>query len=265
MKNFTKSNLLKIENNSDNVKTYLTTTVRLVSKFGYRWENIVAPLALLPLSFWLMKRGDDTFDKSSKKDDVTTQTDMKKWLTMALLKQAFGGSSDTTLKNLRDVLRNTKTYKAFPFDQLNRSLGIDAKLSAAEIEGLLANKYRGKYTYLVLSLLYPDRDWKDIVFHEDHIFPESAFSVRDLRKKGYDEGKLERYRSLFNTVLNLELLTDTENLSKNSTPFKKWISSRDNGFKHRHLIPDMETYDLDDFNEFIEARKQLVISQLKKI
>ena len=56
VKNFTKSNLRKIENNWENIKSYLTTTVRLVAKFGYRWENIVAPLALLPISFWLMKK-----------------------------------------------------------------------------------------------------------------------------------------------------------------------------------------------------------------
>jgi len=265
VKNFTKANLRKIENNWDSIKIYLTTTVRLVAKFGYRWENIVAPLALLPISFWLMKRGEDTFDKSSKKDDVAAQTDIKKWLTTALLKGAFGSSSDTTLKNLRDALQAVKTYKAFPSGSLNSALGIDAKLTDAELEDLLANKYRGKYTYLILSLLYPDRDWKDTVFHEDHIFPESEFNVRNLRKKGYDDERVERYRSLFNTVLNLELLTDTENLSKNATPFKKWISSRDSGFKSRHLIPQMKSYDLDAFEEFIEARKGLLTSQFKNI
>ncbi len=36
VKNFTRSNLRKIEENWDNVKTYLATTVRLVAKFGYR-------------------------------------------------------------------------------------------------------------------------------------------------------------------------------------------------------------------------------------
>ena len=48
VKNFTRSNLRKIEENWDSIKTYLGTTVRLVSKFGYLWENIVAELALLP-------------------------------------------------------------------------------------------------------------------------------------------------------------------------------------------------------------------------
>jgi len=265
VKNFTRSNLRKIEENWDNVKTYLATTVRLVAKFGYRWENIVAELALLPISFWLMKRGEESFDKSSKREDVVVQTEIKKWLTLALLKNAFGGSSDTTLRSLREVLLKVGAYKEFPVDQLNDALEIESRLSDNEIENHLKRQYRGKYTYLILSLLYPDRDWKDTAFHQDHIFPESEFSVRGLRKRSYDDEKIQRYQSLFNTIPNLELLTDTENLSKNSTPFKDWITSRDEGFKARHLIPELKSYDLDAFEEFIEARGQLLVKRLKAI
>lgn len=265
VKNFTRSNLRKIEENWESIKAYLATTVRLVTKFGYRWENIVAELALLPISFWLMKRGEESFDKSSKREDVLVQTEIKKWLTLALLKNAFGGSSDTTLKNLREVLLKVITFKEFPVGQLNDTLEIEPKLSDSEIENHFKRQYRGKYTYLVLSLLYPDRDWKDTSFHQDHIFPETEFNVRGLKKRGYDDERIQRYQSVYNTVLNLELLTDTENLSKNSTPFNEWIKNRDNGFKARHSIPQLKSYDLDAFEEFIEARKQLLIKHFKAI
>ncbi|MBI1852374.1 MAG: hypothetical protein HYR85_18695 [Planctomycetes bacterium] len=108
-------------------------------------------------------------------------------------------------------------------------------------------------------------DWKDTSFHEDHIFPASEFGVRGLRKLGYDNQKIQRYLSRFNTVLNLELLTDTENLSKNSTPFSKWIAGRDDGFKRRHLIPELDSYDLNAFEDFAEARKQLLVKRFKAI
>ena len=182
-----------------------------------------------------------------------------------MLKNAFGGSSDTTLKTLRDTLLKIKSDGAFPLDELNKSLEIEVTMSNAEIEDLLTCKYRGKYTYLVLSLLYPDRDWKDTVFHEDHIFPDTEFGVKKLKKRGYDGEKIKRYLAVCNTVLNLELLTDTDNLSKSSLPFDLWIVSRDDGFKKRHLIPERESYDLDDFENFIEARKKLLVKQLKTI
>src|SRR6266550_2863059 len=235
VKNFTRANLRKIEANWEDISTYLGTTVRLVAKFGYRWENIVA------------------------------QTEIKKWLTVGLLKNVLGGSTDTTLKNLRDVLLTATTYKAFPADGLNTALRIDGKLADPEIEELLTRKYRGKYTYLILSLLYQDREWKDTLFHEDHVFPISGFSVRVLRKRGYNDERIQRYMDVANTVLNLELLTDSENLSKNATPFDNWITTRDAGFKKRHLIPDLKSYDLDVFEDFVEARKEILVKRLRAI
>lgn len=265
VRNFTRANLRKIEANWDTIRTYLATTVRLVAKFGYRWENIIAPLTLVPIAFWLMKKGDDAFDKSSRSEDVVAQTEIKTWLTIGLLKNVLGASTDTTLKNLRDVLLTGTTYKAFPTDGLNAALRIDGKLADPEIEELLTRKYRGKYTYLILSLLYQDRDWKDTLFHEDHVFPISGFSVRALRKRGYNDERIQRYIDAANTVLNLELLTDSENLSKNATPFDSWITTRDAGFKKRHLIPDLKSYDPDAFDEFVAARREILVKQLKTI
>jgi hypothetical protein len=265
VKNFTRANLRKIEANWENIKTYLATTVRLVAKFGYRWENIVAPLTLVPIAFWLMRRNNDSFDKSSKSEDVMAQTAIKKWLTVSLLKNVLGGSSDTTLKTLRDELIKTDGSATFPGLALNAAVGIDGSLSDQEIDELLLRKYRGKYTYLILSLLYQDREWKDTTFHEDHIFPISEFGVRALRRRGYDEERIGRYQGFANTVLNLELLTDSENLSKNATSFDKWIATRDAGFKTRHLIPVLKSYDFDGFENFIDSRKAMLVRRLKAI
>lgn len=82
------------------------------------------------------------------------------------------------------------------------------------------------------------------MFHEDHIFPETEFGVRKLKKRGYDDEVIQRYLAVYNTVLNLERLTDTETLSKNATPFDQWIVTRDAGFKRRHLIPELKSYGL---------------------
>ena len=106
---------------------------------------------------------------------------------------------------------------AFPSGALNKSLGIDLRFDDAEIDRILGYGYQGRYTNLVLSLLYPDRDWKDAVFHEDHIFPKSEFQVRRLKKRGYDDSRVQSYIANYNFVPNLQLLTDSENLSKNVT------------------------------------------------
>ena len=142
-------------------------------------------------------------------------------------------------------------------------MGIEPRLTDAEIDRILAYGYQGRYTNLVLSLLYPDRDWKDAVFHEDHVFPQSEFQVRLLKKRGYDETRVQSYMAKYNTLANLELLTDSENLSKNATPFDQWIQTRDVDFRKRHLIPDLNSYGFDFFEEFSKARTALIKDALK--
>lgn len=265
VKNFTRHNLLKIENNWDNIRSFIETSIRQASRFGFDSKNITAPIALLPIAFFMMKKGNANLYKSSEKNDVRIQKKIRRWLIFALLKNAFGSSTDTTLKNVRDVLLGLLNYDTFPIREMNEKLGIEDKFIETDIEWILTLKYQGRYTYLVLSLLYPDRDWKDLVIHEDHIFPKAEFQLRKLKKRGYDKDRINRYQAYYNTILNLQLLTDSENLSKNSMPFDSWIKTRDKDFKKRHLIPELGNYDLDRFEEFITERKSQIVNVLKNI
>ena len=265
VKNFTRKNLRTIEGNWEKIKESLSITVRLISRFGFSVKNVVAPLALLPVAFYLMKRGNSSFDTSSQAEDADAQVAIRKWFVFSTLKNAFGRSSDTTLTRLRELLNTCGPTTPFPGNVLYRSLEIEPRLSDAEIDRILGFGYQGRYTNLVLSLLYPDRDWKDAIFHEDHIFPQSEFQVRALKKRGYDDAKVQSYVSKFNVLSNLELLTDSENLSKNATPFDEWIQTRDVAFRKRHLIPDLSAYGFDSFEEFSKARTALIVAALKKL
>lgn len=263
VKNFSRSNLRKIEENWGDIKEALTTTVRLISRFGFNSKNVVAPLALLPIALYLLKRGNRTFDMSSKVEDAEAQVAIRKWFIFSTLKNAFGGSSDTTLNRLRELLKDAGPDTPFPADVLYKSLGIEPRLTDAEIERILSYAYQGRYTNLVLSLLYPDRDWKDAVFHEDHIFPQSEFQIRLLKRRGYAESKVQSYIAKYNLLANLQLLTESENLSKNATPFEEWIKTRDASFRRRHLIPEMTSYVFDAFDEFYEKRKDSIVKALQ--
>jgi hypothetical protein len=264
IKNFTKTNLRAIETNWETIKKYLSSTVRLVSRFGFNDKNIVAPLALLPIAYFLKKRGNPSFDTSSHADDADAQIAIRKWFVLSTLKNAFGGSTDTTLTRLRETLNTSNVSEGFPSATLYRLLGVEPSFTDNEISRILEYAYAGRYTYLVLALLYPDRDWKDAVFHEDHIFPKSDFQLGALKKRGYDETKLKNYLSKYNVLCNLELLTESENLSKNATPFDQWLQTRDADFRKRHLIPDMAAYSFDSFEEFTLKRTALIVDALKK-
>ena len=70
------------------------------------------------------------------------------------------------------------------------------------------------------------------------------------------------YVSKFNALPNLQLLTESENLSKNAAPFDAWIQTRDLAFRKRHLIPDLTSYSFDSFAEFWAARAALIQASL---
>ena len=263
VKNFTRTNLLTIEKNWENIKEALATTVRLIARFGFHSKDVVAPLALLPIAFYLMKRGNRNFDISSNIEDVKAQEAIRRWFVFATLKNAFGGSSDTTLSRLRVLLKDLDLVAAFPSDDLYRSLEIESSLNDTEIDRILEYGYQGRYTNLVLSLLYPDRYWKDTAFHVDHIYPQSAFSRRTLRRRGYNDEKIDSYMSRFNSLCNLQLLTESENLSKNDLGFDRWIETRDESFRSRHLIPETQDYGFDFFDGFATARVEKIVAKLK--
>jgi hypothetical protein len=85
------------------------------------------------------------------------------------------------LKNLQDVPNEQADFSVFPYEAINKKLNIEPSSSKTEIENLRATQYGSKYRYLILSLRYPGRDWKDSTYHEDQIFPKSEFSGRNLK------------------------------------------------------------------------------------
>lgn len=265
VKNFNKSNLEKIENNWDVIKDNIKTSIELVNKFGFSDKHLISKAALLPIAYYLSKLKAKNFVDSSNENDVKNQLIIQKWLVFALLKNAFGGSSDTTLKNLQDVINAQNDLSYFPYEALNRRLNIEFSFNETEIENLLSTNYGTKYSYLILSLIYPNRDWKDNKYEEDHIFPKSEFTTAKLKQRGYNQDKIQEYQKYFNYVINLELLTHSENNEKRATSFDTWFASRDSNFKNRHTIPTVTSYGFDNFLEFIAERKKLLQKKLQGI
>ena len=126
--------MTEIEKNWPTIKSALETSVRLIARFGFTDKNIVAPLALLPIALYIHRRGDFAFDTSSEADDAQAQVAIRKWFIVSTIKNAFGGSSDTTLTRLRTILEESVALKSkadFPADALYKSLEIEASRTYA--------------------------------------------------------------------------------------------------------------------------------------
>ena len=261
---FTRENLEKIEDNWDVIKDALLKAVKLISTFGFNEKNIVSRNAVLPIAYYLRNNPIKNYVLSSEKDVMIDKNNIQNWFIINILRNVFSGSSDATLKASQEILQASSKME-FPYKQLMSRFSLEFKLGPAEIENLLGYNYSTRYSFLILSLLYPDRDWIEKSFNEDHIYPKTEFTYAKLLKRGYPEVKIKEYMENYNTILNLQLLDASENKSKNAQPFDNWITSRDAGFKTRHHIPTIANYDFDHFGDFIKERKKLLVKALEKI
>lgn len=262
LSSFTKENLELIEENWEKTKNSITQAIKLVSRFGFNDKSLVSKLALLPIAQYLKNKNEKKYLDSTEKIDIQDQNNIQKWLILVTLKNVLGAASDNILTRMRKIIENQNDY--FPYQNLLNEFSVNTKFTEEEINLYLSYKYGTKYSFMVLSLMYPNRYWKDRVFHEDHIFPQSLLQKKSLKDKKIDEVKIEKYLQLRDTICNLELLDDSENIEKNAKEFDEWIIKRDKSFKKNHFIPNLNSYSLECFEEFINARRELLIQQLSK-
>ena len=265
VKNFTKDNLLTIKDNWETIKRYLEATVRLILRFGFNHESILAQRALLPIAFYLLKKGNPNFHTSTQHEDVTIQVAIRKWFIFSTLRNVFGRSSDTILTRLRGVLKRCDSNAPFPADELYKSLEIEPSLTDEEIDHFLEYQHGQRYTGLVLALLCPDSSWMGGELEQDHIFPQTEFDKTKLKKRDYEEATIVEYMSCLHKIPNLELLSKDDNRSKGGKSYSDWLKDRSPDYRSRHLIPDLPDYGLDHFLEFFKERKRLMIKKLEEL
>lgn len=267
--NFNTSNMREVEKHWEEIKKAIKISVNLVSAFGYNYQTLTSNYAIIPIAYYLFKRGNpENFVLSSRyKNDRKL---IREWLIRALLKRIFGGHPDSVLRPTREVIKNNNAV--FPYkDIIARLRGTNRSLifSEDDIRNHLSYKYGQNYTFSVLALLYPNLDYRNR-FHQDHIFPRSFFTTRELRKKGIPEDKHEFYLKNYNYIGNLQLLEGIPNEEKSSKDFKEWLETTYLGEQSRteyiekHLIPEVD-FDFRNFNEFFNRRNDLIFNNLKEL
>lgn len=261
LSSFTQQNLELIEDHWEETKLAIRRAVELVSRFGFSDKNLVTKLALLPIAQYLRNKNSNKYLNSSEASDVKDQINIQKWLILITLRNLLGASTDSTLNRIRRIIGDKGDV--FPYQEIINEFGLRMDFTDEEIYNWLSYKYGTRYSYLILSLVYPGRDWKDRRFQEDHIFPYSRIQRKELKKLGFEEEKIDRYIELRDTICNLELLSESENNDKRAKPFEQWVSERDDNFKERHLIPQLDSYAMDNFEQFVAARKALLYQALK--
>ena len=164
---------------------------------------------------------------------------------------------------------NETEEKGFPLEKIKEAFkGNPTKnlyLTSDYIDSLLHTDIDDPYCYSILSLLYAHLDYNNQRFHKDHLHPKSYFT--SLRKKDdmdEDTYKFYKDKTNYNSVVNLQLLNEFVNESKNASSLKEWIENN-NIDKKFHLIPEDVSLEIKDFKTFIEKRMVLLKKRLLEV
>lgn len=264
VENFTYNNMAVLEKNWPNIRQALLETAELVDSFGFDSRTIQANNSLLPIAYYLYKKGAPR-DFETSDHYVIDRRAIRNWLTRSILKTAgtwSGGPVDTLLVALREVIRGVDS-NYFPaaevrsaMARLNRGLSFEEE----EIEDLADMGSGDRRIFPLLTMLFPNlgsRDGSDI----DHVFPKSRFAPTRLRAAEVDEELIDQFRNKSECLANLQLLDRTVNIEKRATLPADWLDAHcpddqsRQAYCERHRLGDVPR-EITGFLDFYEARRE---------
>ncbi len=260
---FKKDSVMKIKEKWDSMSKAIKDTVDLLTEFGFNSENIISYVAVSPMVYYRFKGGN--FDTVSK-------AELRKYIVISQVRQIFGAASNSALTSIREALKAAPS-NSFSIANLNgiRFTGDRTlKYTADEIDAMFDTYEIGAYTFMLLSLLYPNLKYSQKGFHQDHMHPHTAFEEGKIKGLVLPDGTTidnttkEDWRRRRNTLANLQLLEGRENESKNDSPLVDWLKIPEN-IENAKYLPAGISYELSNFEEFMEKRQELMSDALKKI
>lgn len=277
---FNKEFIEAIEEKWESIRDCFLETFRLLKTFGLEDKTLSSKNAILPILYFVYHKGLTDKIVDSVKQGKNRKL-IKKWLLRALIFKPFGRSVDTIFTNIRrafikDFKQNAKKYiddniDIFPLENIEKLAKYGQDTGDDFLEDLMLYRKNSSEAFSILSLLYPNLDFKNNNFHKDHLHPESAYKqYEELGKEKKSKDPNYNYFSFeeYDSLPNLQMLDANENMAKQGKPLKDWVDGNDRNdrkeFLRKHLIPDIDL-SLDNFDKFYEERKKLLINKLKEI
>lgn len=241
------------------IRIYLSldTMSSLLWHMGYCKETLISYDATIPIAYYLFKDGII--------DDRESVLEVRKFLAVAFARQIFDTEYDQAIAYTRNILRaincNLTPFRLSLFASVVLSNRYAFTIDEREIERWIDTYEKGKNTYTILALLYPNLKPCPILFHQDNCHPYASFDNKKLSELGLSTEQISEWQRKRNLLPNLLFLEGGENESKNKTPLKEWVEAGNSFCYH----PEGVSLELKDFDVFFDKRKDLIKEKLKKI
>ena len=260
---FKKESVLKIKNNWENIRKTIKDTVDLLNEFGFNSENIISYVAVSPMVYYRFNGGN--FDAESK-------SELRKYIVISQVRQVFGAATNSALTSIREALKAapTDSFKMGNLLKVRFTGERTLRYTSEEIDAMFDTYEIGAYTFMLLSLLYPNLKYSQKGFHQDHMHPYAGFEESKIANLKLPDGSIiddvrkDEWRRRRNTLANLQLLEGRENERKNATPLVDWIEVTANSENAKYM-PSDSSFELSHFEDFMDKRQKLMSDALKAI
>ena len=238
LKNFSKSNINKIEQSWELINTAIFEAVSLLAEFGFR-NRLSSAYILSVVAYYFYKNGAPV-DENDKSEILSF---VRKAQITSYFTTSLDGKLDAASKalkaatNFEQVNKNFKSSRTYPIN-----------ITSDDIDRIIYLTYGNPAVLPVLQLLYPTLDYKNSTFHIDHIYPKSKFrrSNPELNSEYLDNA---------NYLFNLQLLQGEENISKKAKDPEIWLTDYYNS--------DVEKIKAYKIRNYIDADFDLVWSKIE--
>jgi len=197
-------------------------------------------------------------------------TGVDSYLLRCLLAGAFSGQPDTIIDALVREFRHSKRFDLNEAFGVIRSNGRSLELTDSR---LFQMGYGSDTIHLLFNLWYRDFNhtpaYDNNLPQVDHIFPQSV--LQDIKDINPETGKrtLMRYKKpVRDQLANCMLLTKEENGAggKSNIMPEAWFAGKPASYLDLHLIPtDKALWKLDRFDDFVDARQDLIREKFKHL
>jgi len=275
VKNFKAEQVTAIQEQWEAIKHCIKETFKAIRRFGINPQSLTSKNAVIPICYYLYKKqagGQPLYLSINNlaKENQQRQT-ISQWFYMVLLKGIFGGQADTILSGMRDVLSDNLDNAVFPLEAIiekYKGSNKDLRFDAEYLDKLLDIQHGEGRCRALLHLLFPEMNPTE-TFHIDHLHAKSGFEKKALREHEFlkhNDALMTFYTESghWNSIANLHLLNDSQNISKKDKPLSSWVGGEGvTVTKQSLLIDDDISLEFDQFQCFYKQRRAALKSRLQ--
>lgn len=218
-----------------------------VSRFSSSWN------VLLPIIYYI-------YYNSNYSDNLDG---IKAYLIRAVLFSYFQSGTTSKLQQMKSNINdNDYEITVDMLEQIN-----DLRVTSGKIDDIINSEKGSRVAGEALYFLGVDWINKNYKYEQDHLHPYDRFDSSKPVSVQMDDWR--RWRSNRNRLPNLHLLEGRSNGSKNVMRLVDYYNDMNDAqkkvFREEALIPDGVSLEIENFGEFYEKRKELLMAKIKQL